>query len=359
LTCPNGAKVSLEYLDDVTIHYPDGAVMLEQTKSALKQNPLTDWSVDLWKTIANWLGCVSAGQIIPGKSRFQLYVTPPREGNWAQALSDAATASDVAALTGLIKAKLAKQKKAKGCEAFIQCFLNASDEERIAVVTRFKILNDAPDPVDALRELIKTAVAPGMIDTLCHSAIGMAKEQADRLIRDGKPALLDGDAFKARFVTFVQKTNIPGLLSSLTSAPQHGEVTALLSRRPIFIRQLEIIEATEDDRVRAVSDFLRTSADKSTWAELGLVFEGSLSDWDDDLVRRHGLICGEIADLYADKAALVRGRLAYRRCTQLQAPLDGRAVPGHFVHGCFNALADIMRLGWHPEYQTLLGEDSE
>jgi hypothetical protein len=47
LTCPKGAKVSLEHLDDIAIHYADGTVTLEQTKSALKQNPLTDWSADM------------------------------------------------------------------------------------------------------------------------------------------------------------------------------------------------------------------------------------------------------------------------------------------------------------------------
>src|SRR5262249_54831415 len=107
-------------------------------------------------------------------------------------------------------------------------------------------------------------------------------------------------------------------------------------------------------RVRAVSDFLRASADKSKWAEAGLIHEESLRDWDDGLVSRHGLISGEIADMHSDKNALIRGRLVYRRCAQLQAPLDGRAVPGHFVHGCFNNLADLMRLVWHPNYKSLL-----
>jgi hypothetical protein len=187
----------------------------------------------------------------------------------------------------------------------------------------------------------------------------MAKEQADRIIRDGQPAIVDGDAFKANFIAFVRRTNIPGLLSSFTPAPPNTEVAAVLSARPIFIRQLEIIDAAEQDRVRAVSDFLRASADKSAWAEQGLVFEGSLTEWDDFLVGRHGLISGEISDLHVDKQAAVRGRMAYRQCAQLQAPLEGRAVPGHFVHGSFNALADVLRLGWHPSYQSLLGEDGE
>jgi hypothetical protein len=79
-----------------------------------------------------------------------------------------------------------------------------------------------------------------------------------------------------------------------------------------------------------------------------------LREWDDNLVSRHGLICGEIVDMHSDRDTVVRGRLAYRRCAQLQPPLDGRQVPGHFVHGCFNNLADLKRLGWHPDYKSLL-----
>jgi hypothetical protein len=340
LTCPQGAVVSLEHLDDVAVHYSDGTVTLEQTKSALKHNPLADWADDLWKTVANWLDSLAAGNITPGKSQFRIYVTPPHQGVWAKALNDAETLEDVTALVDAIKAKHAKLKKPKGCEAYLQSFLSTPDATRSALVT-----------------LIKTAVAPELVDLLCQSAIGMAKEQADRLIRDGKPAIIDGDGFKTAFRAFVQKNNIPGLLTSFAPAPHPEEVNALLSARPIFIRQLEIIEAPEDDRVRAVSDFLRTSADKSVWAENGLVFADGLLEWDDHLVSRHGLICGEITDLHAEKDAALRGRLAYRRCAQLQAPLDGRAVPGHFVHGSFNALADIMRVGWHPDFQSLLTEE--
>jgi hypothetical protein len=70
LTCPRGAKVSLEYLDDVAIHYPNGNITLEQTKSALKQNPVTDWSDEFWKAIANWLDAIASGQLTSDKSGF-------------------------------------------------------------------------------------------------------------------------------------------------------------------------------------------------------------------------------------------------------------------------------------------------
>jgi hypothetical protein len=357
LTCAPGAKVSLEYLDDVAIHHVDGNVTLEQTKSALKQNPITDWSDELWKAFANWLDGIALGKLIADKSRFQLYVTPVKQGEWAQALSNAATIAEIDALVGVIKAKQAKLKKPKGCDANLQCFLNAPTQARNATVAGFTLLTADADPIDPLRDLIKAAVDPKLVDDLCHSAIGMAKEQADRLIRAGQPPLLDGDTFKVGFRAFVRKINIPGLLTSFTSPPPEAEVSAMLSARPIFIRQLEIIEVGEHDRVRAVSDYLRASADKSKWAEQGSIYPGSLTEWDDSLIGRHGLISGEITDLHADKDATFRGRMAYRKCAQLEAPLEGRAVPGHFVHGSFNALADIPRLGWHPDYQSLLEDE--
>jgi hypothetical protein len=350
LDSPKGAKVSLEHLDDVAVHYADGSVMLEQTKSALKSNPLSDWSEEFWKAVANWIDALSTGKI-PSGSKFQLYVTPPHQGELAQAMSDA---SKAAVFVELLKSKCAKLKKPKACEPYLQTFLGAPADRQAALVMQFKLLSADANPLDPLREILRKTVAPELIDLLCESAIGMAKERADALIRTGKPAMLDADAFRANFIRFIQKTNIPGLLSSFAPVPADGEVTALLSTRPAFIRQLEIIKVSEDDRVRAVSDFLRTSADKSKWADAGLIHEGSLREWDDNLVSRHGLICGEIVDMHSDKEALVRGRLAYRRCAQLQAPLDGRQVPGHFVHGCFNDLADLMRLGWHPDYKALM-----
>jgi hypothetical protein len=260
LTCPTGAKVSLEYLDDVAIHHTSADVTLEQTKSALKQNPLTDWSDELWKAFANWLDAIAADKLDPAKSHFQIYVTPPREGQWARALSNADKAGDVDALVAIIKAKHAKLQKPKSCETNLQYFLNAPAKNRSAVVERFKLLTEDANPMDPLRDLIKTAVDLKLVDDLCHAAVGMAKEQADRLIRDGKPPIVDGDAFKTTFKAFVRMINIPALLTSFTSPPPDAEVSAMLAARPIFIRQLEIIDASEQDRLRAVSDYLRTSA---------------------------------------------------------------------------------------------------
>jgi len=119
---------------------------------------------------------------------------------------------------------------------------------------------------------------------------------------------------------------------------------------------LEIIEVEPNDLLRAASDYMRAASDLAKWAEKGQIFDDDLEDWNSDLIRRHAAISGELRDTARHEPAEVRGRLTYRRCSLQQAPMSGREVPGHLTHGSFNALADNMRLGWHPDYVTLLDQ---
>jgi hypothetical protein len=108
LTCPNGARVSMELLDDVAVHYPDGSMVLEQAKSALTQNPLSDLADDFWKCLANWLDSAAAENVIElEKTQFRLYVTPIRQGERCQKLSDATTHDEVEAIRDSSSARIA------------------------------------------------------------------------------------------------------------------------------------------------------------------------------------------------------------------------------------------------------------
>ncbi len=351
---PHGASVSLEHLDDVAVHLSDGRVVLEQSKSALKQNPLSDWAADLWGTIANWLDFLAAGEVDPATTQYRLYVTPVKSGAFATKLNDAKSDDDVAAFVGLVTKSLGKLKAPPACSADIQRFLKAAADHRNALVKNLTVVSIHADPVDAIRAIFNPTVSPQILDLVCERAIGAAKEAADRRIRARQPAILSADAFRAEQRAFVQKNNLPGLLASFTETPSDEEVQLIMQGRPGFVRQLELVEVSAEACVRAVSDYLRTAADISIWGESGLIFEKNLADWDEDLVGRYEHIAAEVQDVHAGQSANARGRIVYRRCANLQPPLDGRAVPGHFVHGSYNALADELRLGWHPEFRALM-----
>lgn len=359
LTSPKGAKVSLEFKDDVAVHYADGKLLLEQTKSALRQNPVSDWAGDLWKAFENWRAMIVGKEVDAGSTSYRLYVTPQKKGDFVQALS---AADDVAAAEfalKVIRTKLAKLKTVPGCAEHLQPFLDAPVEQQMAIVTRFVLESEWADPLDAIRAVLLPVISENQIDVLIKSGIGQAKQALDRLIQRGERPIMDADGFRRDFHAFVRQNNMPGLLTSFGGTPSEDLVAGIAATKPTFIRQLELVEATDEDRLRAISDYLRASADKADWADRGVIFAGSLDTWDDDLVRRHGMIRGDVSDFHSDRSAPVQGRLVYRQCAQHQAPLEGRVVPGHFVHGSFNDLADRRRLGWHAEYDSLLGEAPE
>ncbi|WP_124547919.1 ABC-three component system protein [Burkholderia cenocepacia] len=359
LSAPTDASVSLEMLDDVAVHYSDGSVLLEQCKSALSHNALSDWSEDLWKTIANWLAAVESKKVNGSKATFRLYVTPPKSGKVSSAIHEAASPDAVTDLLKQIEEKLCKKADPPKCMPYVQKFMDAGTVFRNQVISRTSIFSNDVDPIQPLRTLLEPTVPDGSIEVICEAAIGMAQARADRLIRDGMPALIAVREFRKNFHAFVQQNNMPGYLASLSAVPSAAETNAVLTSRPMFVRQLQLIEATEAQQLRAASDLMRTSGDKVKWAEAGFIYDDTFKDWEDSLLRRHEALASEISDLYSEKPEVVRGRLVYGRCSVLQVPIGSRTIPDYFTHGAFNDLANKRELGWHPEHKVLLDEESE
>jgi len=358
LNCDKSTNVSLEYIEDVAVHFADGRIIFEQMKSALKTNPLADWSSDLWKAIRHWMEAIRNGEIEIEKSEFIYYVTPIKSGNFAQRLSDANADGEIAIATQIISDAFARRvRKPLGCEGDVRFFLNASESERVNFVKRFKIISHDGDPLVYVRERFRSVVEPSLLDDLCKSIIGIAKEDADNMIRKGGNAILNAGEFQTKIRSFVRSMNIPGLLISFSPLPSGVAVEDVIAARPTFVRQLDLIDANSDVRVRAVSDFLRASADRSIWADRGLIFPDNLVEWESGLLRRHDATNREVTSTLPHLAPQQRGHLIYDRCTLVQFPLEGRGVPEHFVPGSYNSLANDKRLGWHPDYARLLDMD--
>lgn len=86
LLAPAGSIVAREVLDDVDVAQPDNNVTAEQVKSGLATNPISDWSIDLWKTFANWIDVVEKGFLDLSRTSFHLYVVQKKAGQFADKL---------------------------------------------------------------------------------------------------------------------------------------------------------------------------------------------------------------------------------------------------------------------------------
>ena len=351
LRVPDGASVSLEYTDDVAVHWPDGSQLLEQAKSALSGNPASDRSEELWKAFANWADRCADG-LDPATAYFELYITPAKTGELVMALHAAVSMEAALAVLAKVKALVNPKKPGVGCGPYVTRFLKVGDTICAQIVARFSLVTEQ-DPVESIREQLRAVLPAETLEDFCATAIGMARDHADRLIRKGVPAIVPAAEFRKQFRAFVRKYDLLGLLLSSAPKPTRDKIAALVNTAPIFVRQLEAVKASADMLVGAVSDYLRSESDKVDWADEGLILANSLDELDDQLERQHVILRDEIEDTMNSLGKEQRGRALYRKCAETELPLEGRVLPSHFIAGAYNCLADRRRLGWHPQYETL------
>ncbi|EAP84030.1 ABC-three component system protein [Sulfitobacter sp. EE-36] len=359
LSSPDDAEVVMEGEDDVAIRFSEGGKVLEQVKSATKHNALSDWSKDLWKTIGNWVSDIQSGEIDLYQTTFRLYVTPSQSGDIAAAIHATnfeQAAKDLRQL--ILKKRDALERKPK-CNKFVEAFLGLDADRFLEFVTRISVESVHERPEHSVEALWGPSYNDETKRRLTNYAIGLARDKANELIKSGAEGVVNAGSFKKEIRLSAARLNLPAFLASRSTTPTAEVVASVHSKRPQFVRQLEVIAIGQDQETRAIADYLRTSADKTIWAEEGDIAQSDLDDLDRTLIRSFGIHKGEVEDFQAAHSVEVQGRQLFRLCLRTNAKLAGQEVPDHFVPGTFHELADRpeTEIGWHPEFRTILGRD--
>jgi hypothetical protein len=115
-----------------------------------------------------------------------------------------------------------------------------------------------------------------------------------------------------------------------------------------------LIDHSFDDKLAAITDFLRASYDRVMWSKAGDVHAESFADLDDQLSRTWQNLSVAVGVDAASKSKVQRGQLLYAKSMMYTTRVQGMETPPYFIPGCFHRLADDFVVGWHPDYRTLL-----
>lgn len=360
LTCNADESVGLELVDDVSVHASDQVRCAEQCKSALSGNPISNWAVDFWKTLANWVENIESGHLDAENTIFQLYVTPVKKAGFAAQFSETKSDIEIDAILETVRKQRAKLSKAPECETFLSNVLAAEAGMLRNLLRNFVLINTDENPLVPIQAHLDATLRTEISTAAMSFGIGYAKQEADALIKAGQPAQINAASFRKKFQAFISSHDPERFLHSLSEVPSEEAVGSTIAKAPTFIRQLDLVEADIETKTRATSDFLQATGDRTKWAEAGVVFEGSMDEYDGALRRRHGNIKTELAITQKTLNDEERGLLLYTRCCVAdQIPLEGRVVPQHFLPGSLNSLAERSEIGWHKDFQTLLAKDDE
>lgn len=358
LQCTHGQAVSLEVLDDVAVTGGSGTVA-EQTKSGLAHNPVSDRSVDLWKTLFNWVNAIRAGALT-AETKFVLYVAQPYSGAIVERLHSIHRPEEAGATIAALRdefwgvgPKRTKKKTLPDTIAkYVNAVLGASDDMLSRLIASLEFSTGTGSPVDDLVPLLrdKAAIGDGAVDDVLNALLGWTKKRVEKLIEAGKPPIIAWDEFHPQLIAAARRFDRSEILAPSPVQITEPEVEVELQSRH-YVQQLRWIACAEADQVQAVNDYLRSSIDRTTWSERADVLESSFEEFSERLVR-HWSHRRRLAGIeLPGRNETQLGQAVLSHCLMATVQLQGLEVPSYFVPGSYHALADTFAVGWHPRYE--------
>ena len=340
-----------------------GDALASQTKSALETNPVSDRAIDLWKTFSNWKTAISSGQISLATTRFEIYLAKRRTGKLVQLFHDAQT--EEAAEAALVQARdllwgaapncAKKEKLAEALAPYVNHVLETPTDIAVGIIQRFTLSVAAKDPLRDLRPKVDNKwVRPESVDAVIQHAQGWIKEKMDGLILAGKPAVLNVDEFNDEMRSFLPRVDFQHILAAIAGKLELTEDTLAAEQLRTYVRQLQLIDGSDEDVFEAINQFLRAAAERSAWSKQGLVHEKSFDEYEEALISAWKNKRSLHKITHKDHTAVDRGKLLLADCSLHQQKLQGLEPPPFFTPGSFHALAEDQSVGWHPEYKKLL-----
>ena len=356
--------ISLEVFEDVGTETAEGKKLAEQVKSALEGNPVSNRAIDLWKTFSNWIDSAKSGELNPETTRFELYVSHPHKGeiveNFSRAKSDdearAALLQARDMLWGPAPAFPLKSALPEKLSQYVEKVFQADESVICGIVRNFHFEFGSGSPQGDLKAIFAEKmkfVGPEIVDDALDYALGWVKEQTDHLLEKKKPACITVNVFEVALGSFIRKYDRRAILRTFAGTPSDKEIEEDLRVRT-YVRQLDIIDVDDEEKMRAVRDFLRASVDRTQWSVQGLVHESSFDEFADILIRTWTSHKTKTDIALAGHPAIQRGKYLYAECSTCQAKLQDLVVPPHFTPGSFHRLADDKVIGWHPNYKDEL-----
>lgn len=362
LIAEQGCIISVEAFDDVGIARDEGLTAV-QTKSGLVSNPIADHSLQLWKTFSNWINALKSGEMPLNTSSFEIHVFSPKSGEIAKLFSAAKTSLDAKAALEKARTMLwgkaphypNKSKVSATIEPYVSNFLGIDEKLAVSVIQRFDLTFGSGSSRADLEAALKSKWAPEhAIGEILDKALGWVKTKVDAAHELEKTAAISVDEFNKEITSFISKLRFSALLYDFAKefTPATSQIVAEKLR--MYVAQLQLIEEEEEEILHAINSVLRASSNRTIWGKRGLVQKDSFDELEESL-KKFWKNTKKLQDLdHQNDQPIIRGQRLYLECLRYRTNLEGKIVPDDFAPASFHELADILAVGWHPEFAKVL-----
>jgi hypothetical protein len=360
-----GIEVGVERLDDVSFEANGTAFELLQAKHHISRvASLTDKSADIWKTLRVWSVAVAKDPTIPARTRFALVTTGSApKGSAAAMLRPAGTykvgeSRDPKAAAALLVA-VAQGGGNEDLKAAHEAYLALGPTMRISLLSSVEILDDQPLVTDlsiAIEKELRLMAPKG------QAALARERLEGWWWARICK-ALVANPAEPISVLEIEAKLDDirDGLKrDALTADQEHADPTteeiAEYEGRP-FVRQLRAVGVGGNRVEYAKRDYYRAFTQRSKWVREHLVFDGELAKYELTLIEewqpRFQQMRDKLGGAEVAEAARRQAGQGLYDWVEADARFPFRTLTHRFLTvGSYHILANDMRVGWHPDFET-------
>lgn len=277
-----GSIVCIEVLGDVATVSSADQVLAEEDKSSLMGNPVTDRSVDLWKTFSNWVNDVKSGKLTLSLTRFLLFRNQSGKKAIVEDFDSAKNQGEATAALERAKQKLNDLGSEHAAWNFYNNAVLQNSDVLIQIIERFQLeTGDGTGFNEVSLEVIKKHVSKTQINFIIEHLNGWLVKLVSERIAAKLPAQITWDEFDHHFKVLFDRARRNELIDFASfSPPKTKDVEHQVYVRPKYLRQLELINHSDDELIEAVTDFLRAKINHSKWIDDEIIDEDVANDFE-------------------------------------------------------------------------------
>jgi hypothetical protein len=180
---------------------------------------------------------------------------------------------------------------------------------------------------------------------------------AIRLLRRDIPAYAATDMLHA--IQDIRDQFGPDNLPTDPELPDPDDATMEGFQERTFVRQLQLIAATQDQLALAIRDYYRAFTQRSRWLRRDLVGVSEIDRFEERLVDEWRFVftnlTAELGDNATEDDKNQAGRAIFARAAETaKARIRERYDESFMTRGSLHTLADNRRVWWHPDFEERL-----
>ena len=354
-----GHALSIEKFDDVAFEAAGLPVELIQTKHHGNRGDVSDASVDLWKTLHIWIRRIIEDPASAANTRLVFLTTSAAsDGSALSMLRQVGGGRDESRAVELLHSA-ANDSRNQATAAARDAFLGLTDAARQSLIGNTWVFDKAPDIIDVrdkIEMMLHYSATPDQVGDLTDHLEGW---WFNRVIM----ALMDPIFAEIPLAAIQNKVSDLRENFRLGNLPLDEKIETMLAGKDLprdnrtFIRQMNFVNVPDNELRATVHDYYRAYEQRSRWARENLFLDSEADRYDRGLYdawqRRFFACTAEVTEGCDDAIRRAQGRKVFRWAREYQKPLRNRDELW-LSSGSFQMLADEAKVGWHPDYETLL-----